>query len=202
VKFYVTFGKISPKAMSRIGRSQILIPSTVKVTESEGRKLLVDGPNGKLSIVLPSRLQASFESNNGACNSVTLFLSPNADEDKLSHSLRGLFRTLLANMITGVSEGFTRKLQLSGVGYRAELSGKNLILHLGFSHPVQLTPPPNTTVTLDSQTRIIVSGIDKRSVGEFAAKIRSIRPPEPYKGKGVTYEGEIVLRKAGKTGKK
>jgi large subunit ribosomal protein L6 len=105
-------------------------------------------------------------------------------------------------MITGVSTGFTRKLQISGVGYRAELAGKNLTLHMGFSHPVHLVTPSNVIVTLDSPARIIISGIEKNSVGEFAAKIRSIRPPEPYKGKGILYEGEVISRKAGKTGKK
>jgi large subunit ribosomal protein L6 len=148
--------------------------------------------------MLPSMLSSSFTSTDTE-NFITLLRS---DSSTLARSVQGLFRTLVANMIIGVLMGFTRKLQISGVGYRVELVGKNLVLHLGFSHPVQVTSPPNVIVSLDSQTRIIISGIDKDSVGEFASKIRSIRPPEPYKGKGILYEGEFVPKKAGKTGKK
>jgi large subunit ribosomal protein L6 len=108
-----------------------------------------------------------------------------SDTSKLGHSLHGLFRTLIANMITGVSTGFTRKLQISGVGYRAELAGKDLVLHVGFSHSVHLVTPENIVVNLENQNLIVVSGVEKNSVGEFAAKIRSVRPPEQYKGKGI-----------------
>ena len=110
-------------------------------------------------------------------------------------------RTLVSNMVTGVSDGFSKKLQISGVGYRAQLDGKDLVLNMGYSHPVRMVPPPQVSVSLDGPTTIIISGIELDVVGEFAAKIRSVRPPEPYKGKGIAYEGEIIRRKAGKTGK-
>lgn len=129
-----------------------------------------------------------------------LFLEK-AEETRLAQALYGLSRTLVANMVTGVSDGFSKKLQISGVGYRAQLEGKDLILNMGYSHPVKMVPPPGISVTLEGQTTIIVSGIALDTVGEFAAKIRSVRPPEPYKGKGIAYDGEFIRRKAGKTGK-
>ena len=124
-----------------------------------------------------------------------------AQETKLSQALYGLSRTLVANMVTGVSIGFNKKLQISGVGYRAQLDGKDLILNMGYSHPVRMIPPSTISVSVENPTSITVSGLEKDLVGEFAAKIRSVRPPEPYKGKGISYEGEYIRRKAGKTGK-
>ena len=113
----------------------------------------------------------------------------------------GYHEHLVANMVTGVSDGFSKKLQISGVGYRAQLDGKDLVLNMGYSHPVRMIPPPGISVSVDGQTTVVVSGIELDVVGEFAAKIRSVRPPEPYKGKGIAYEGEVIRRKAGKTGK-
>ena len=124
-----------------------------------------------------------------------------AQDTRLAQALYGLSRTLVSNMVTGVSDGFSKKLQISGVGYRAQLDGKDLVLNMGYSHPVRMVPPPQVSVSLDGPTTIIISGIELDVVGEFAAKIRSVRPPEPYKGKGIAYEGEIIRRKAGKTGK-
>merc|ERR1711871_1473128 len=120
---------------------------------------------------------------------------------KLSQALYGLSRTLVANMVTGVSTGFEKRLQITGVGYRAQVSGTDLVLNMGYSHPVTMIPPTGVNVKVENQTSVVVSGIQKDIVGEFAAKIRSVRPPEPYKGKGIAYEGEVIRRKAGKTGK-
>jgi len=129
-----------------------------------------------------------------------LFLEK-AEDTKLSRAFYGLTRTLVANMVMGVSEGFQKRLQITGVGYRAQLDGKDLILNMGYSHPVRLNTPANLSVNVETPTTVIVSGLEKDLVGEFAAKIRSVRPPEPYKGKGIAYEGEYIRRKAGKTGK-
>jgi len=120
---------------------------------------------------------------------------------KLSQALYGLSRTLVSNMVTGVSEGFEKRLQITGVGYRAQLAGTDLVLHMGYSHPVKMITPTELSVKVESPTSVVVSGIQKDMVGEFAAKIRSVRSPEPYKGKGISYEGEVIKRKAGKTGK-
>lgn len=181
--------------MSRIGKSQIEIPNKVKV-EVEGQKITVNGPKGNLSRVLPSFICCKFDK-----EQKNLILE-NAEDTKLTNSLYGLSRTLVANMVTGVSTGFNRKLKISGVGYRAQLSGKDLVLHMGYSHPVHMVTPPDVVVSLEGQTTIVVSGVEKDVVGEFTANIRSVRPPEPYKGKGIAYEGEFIRRKAGKTGKK
>ena len=181
--------------MSRIGQAQIPIPEKVTV-KLEGQKVIVSGPKGNLSRILPSFICCKFGE-----NKKTLILEK-AEETKLSRALYGLSRTLISNMVTGVSIGFNRKLQISGVGYRAQLEGKDLILNMGYSHPVRMVTPPNLAVNVEAQTSITVSGMEKDIVGEFAAKIRSVRPPEPYKGKGIAYEGEFIRRKAGKTGKK
>jgi large subunit ribosomal protein L6 len=129
------------------------------------------------------------------------FFLEKAKDTKLSRALYGLSRTLVANMVQGVSGGFHKKLQITGVGYRAQLDGKDLVLNMGYSHPVKMITPPTLSVNIENTTSITVSGIEKDAVGEFAAKIRSVRPPEPYKGKGIAYEGEVIRRKAGKTGK-
>jgi large subunit ribosomal protein L6 len=122
-------------------------------------------------------------------------------DTKLSQALYGLSRTLISNIVTGVSEGFNKRLQITGVGYRAQLDGKDLVLNMGYSHPVHMLTPTSLSVKVETPTSVVVSGMEKGMVGEFAAKIRSVRPPEPYKGKGIAYEGEIIRRKAGKTGK-
>lgn len=181
--------------MSRIGKQYISIPDTVTV-KFEGQKIFVDGPKGKLTRILPSFICCSVDE-----KEKKLFLEKGED-NKLAQALHGLSRTLLANMITGVSIGWQKKLKIAGVGYRAQLDGKDLVLNMGYSHPVKMITPPTLSVSVENPTNITVSGMEKEIVGEFAAKIRAVRPPEPYKGKGIAYEGEIIRRKAGKTGKK
>ena len=180
--------------MSRIGKQFIQIPKKVNV-KIDGQKILVDGPKGSLSRILPSLVCCTMDEVEGK-----IFIEK-AQQTKLSQALYGLSRTLVANMVTGVSEGFSKKLQITGVGYRAQLSGKDLILNMGYSHPVKMVTPSELSVKVESPTSVLVCGMEKDLVGEFAAKIRSVRPPEPYKGKGIAYEGEVIKRKAGKTGK-
>jgi len=180
--------------MSRIGKQFIHIPEKVKV-KLDGQKVLVDGPKGSLSKILPSLIFCTLDE-----GSHKLFIEK-TQETKISTSLHGLSRTLVSNMVTGVSVGFEKKLLITGVGYRALLDGKDLVLNLGYSHPVKMITPKELSIKVESPTRVVVSGIQKDIVGEFAAKIRAVRPPEPYKGKGIAYEGEIIRRKAGKTGK-
>jgi large subunit ribosomal protein L6 len=159
------------------------------------KKISVDGPKGNLSRILPSVICCTLDEKSNQ------LVIEKAQDTRLAQALYGLSRTLVSNMVTGVSDGFSKKLQISGVGYRAQLDGKDLVLNMGYSHPVRMVPPPQVSVSLDGPTTIIISGIELDVVGEFAAKIRSVRPPEPYKGKGIAYEGEIIRRKAGKTGK-
>ena len=180
--------------MSRIGKKSITLPANVTV-KLNGQKISVDGPKGHLSRILPSLVCCTLDE-----NKEKLFIDKTQDT-KLSQALFGLSRTLVANMVTGVSDGFEKKLQITGVGYRAQLDGKDLLLNIGYSHPVKMVPPPDISVRVDGPTTVVVSGTQKDMVGEFAAKVRSVRPPEPYKGKGITYDGEIIRRKAGKTGK-
>jgi len=180
--------------MSRIGKQFITIPEKVKV-KLNGQKILVDGPKGSLSRILPSLVCCTMDE-----DSQKLFLEKTQDT-KLSQALYGLSRTLVANMVTGVSVGFEKRLEITGVGYRAQLNGKDLILNMGYSHPVKMIPPEGLSIKVESPTSVVVSGMQKDMVGEFAAKIRSVRPPEPYKGKGIAYAGEVIRRKAGKTGK-
>ena len=180
--------------MSRIGKKFITIPEKVKV-QVVGQKVLVDGPKGSLSRVLPSLVFCTLDKENQK-----VFIEKTQDT-KLSQALFGLSRTLVANMVTGVSTGFEKRLLITGVGYRAELKGQDLVLNMGYSHPVKMVPPEGLSVKVESPTSVVVSGTQKDLVGEFAAKIRAVRPPEPYKGKGIAYEGEIIRRKAGKTGK-
>ena len=181
--------------MSRIGKQFIPISKNVNVI-LDGQKISIHGPKGQLSRVLPSFICCTLDKDENK-----LFLTK-SQETKLAQALFGLSRTLVSNMIIGVSEGFSKKLQISGVGYRAQLSGKNLILNMGYSHPINMVTPPNLSVNVENSTTVTVVGIEKDAVGEFAAKIRAVRPPEPYKGKGIAYEGEFIRRKAGKTGKK
>lgn len=180
--------------MSRIGKKSITLPANVTV-KLNGQKISVDGPKGQLSRILPSLVCCTLDE-----NKEKLFIDKTQDT-KLSQALFGLSRTLVANMVTGVSDGFEKKLQITGVGYRAQLDGKDLLLNIGYSHPVKMVPPPDISVRVEGPTTVVVSGTQKDMVGEFAAKVRSVRPPEPYKGKGITYDGEIIRRKAGKTGK-
>ena len=180
--------------MSRIGKQFITIPEKVKV-KLDGQKVLVDGPKGSLSRILPSLVSCTLDQENQK-----LFIEKTQDT-KLSQALYGLTRTLVANMVTGVSVGFEKRLQITGVGYRAQLDGKDVVLNMGYSHPVKMVTPSELSVKVESPTSVLVCGMEKDLVGEFAAKIRSVRPPEPYKGKGIAYEGEVIKRKAGKTGK-
>ena len=179
--------------MSRIGKAPIAIPSGVDVTIS-GQHVTVKGPKGTLSRTIPGEIVVRKE------DSTLLVERPN--DERQNRSLHGLSRTLVSNMVIGVTDGFTKELEIVGVGYRAEAQGANLRLALGFSHPVNVPAPDGITFEIPVQTRVIVKGIDKELVGQVAADIRSIRKPEPYKGKGVRYAGERILRKAGKTGKK
>ena len=179
--------------MSRIGKAPINIPSGVEVSIA-GRTVTVKGPKGTLSRDIPGDIVVRKE------DSTLLVERPN--DERTNRSLHGLSRTLVNNMVVGVTEGFAKELEIVGVGYRAEAQGQNLRLALGFSHPVIVEAPAGISFEIPAQTRVIVKGIDKELVGQVAANIRSIRKPEPYKGKGVRYAGERILRKAGKTGKK
>jgi len=179
--------------MSRIGKAPITVPSGVDVTIS-GRTVTVKGPKGSLSRDIPGEIVVRKE------ESTILVERPN--DERQNRSLHGLSRTLVNNMVIGVTEGFTKELEIVGVGYRAEAQGANLRLALGFSHPVVVPAPDGISFEIPVQTRVIVKGIDKELVGQVAANIRSIRKPEPYNGKGVRYLNERILRKAGKTGKK
>ena len=179
--------------MSRIGRQPIAIPAGVEV-KIEGSLVSVKGPKGQASRLLHNDMIIKIE------NSVLTVERPT--DNKEHRSLHGLTRTLIANMVTGVTTGFTRTLEIAGVGYRAAKAGTKLNLTLGFSHPLEVEPPAGVTVEVPQPNRIVISSISKEDVGAFAAKIRSYREPEPYKGKGIKYEGEVVRRKVGKAGAK
>jgi|SRR5688572_12351763 large subunit ribosomal protein L6 len=178
--------------MSRIGRQPIALPKNVEITLGDGNHVSVKGPKGQLERDFPRTITLTRE------DEQIVVTRPN-DEGK-QRALHGLSRSLLNNMVVGVTDGFTRTLEVQGVGYRAQLQGTSLQLALGFSHPVMVAPPSGITFTVEGP-RIIVSGIDKEQVGQVAANIRKLRPPEPYKGKGIRYQGERVRRKAGKAGK-
>ncbi|MEY4322555.1 MAG: ribosomal protein [Actinomycetota bacterium] len=180
--------------MSRIGRLAITVPSGVDVA-IDGANVTVKGPKGQLNHVLPAAINIA-KSEDG-----TLAVT-RIDDERLSKSLHGLSRTLVANMISGVTEGYEKKMELSGTGYRVALKGTALEFALGFSHPVVIEAPAGITFTVESPTKFAVQGIDKQLVGETAAKIRKLRKTDPYKAKGVKYEGEVIRRKAGKAGKK
>ncbi|HWR38578.1 MAG TPA: 50S ribosomal protein L6 [Patescibacteria group bacterium] len=179
--------------MSRIGRSPIAVPAGVTVTVNDNL-MAVKGPKGELSRQLHKEMIIEVE--DGIIN------VKRPTDNKQHRSLHGLTRTLIANMVTGVTAGFSRTLEIAGVGYRAAKNGNKLALTLGFSHPLEVDPPAGITIDVPAPNRIVVSGINKEMVGEMAAKIRSYRQPEPYKGKGVRYEGEVVRRKVGKAGGK
>jgi large subunit ribosomal protein L6 len=184
---FVIFGK---DFMSRIGKQPIVIPPKVKV-EVQGRKVLVEGPKGKLDWELPRRTSLKVEDGK-------IVVSRESEESQVK-ALHGLSRALVNNMVRGVAEGFVKKLEIQGVGFKAAVQGKNVNLSLGYSHPINYTIPDQIKVTVEENTKLTIEGPDKRVVGQVAAEIRGFYPPEPYKGKGVRYVGEHVQRKEGKT---
>lgn len=179
--------------MSRIGKRPIDVPNKVSVA-IDGQDVVVKGPKGELSRTIPAEIAIEQEG--------TQIVVQRRNESRPARQRHGLSRTLVANMVEGVSQGFQRKLEIIGVGYRAQVQGKNLVLAVGYSHPVEIEPPTGIQFVVENNTNVTVSGIDKEIVGNTAAKIRAVRPPEPYKGKGIRYAGEVVRRKAGKAGKK
>ena len=179
--------------MSRIGKQPVPVPSGVDVS-IDGQKLSVKGPKGALELAVAEPITVSRD-DDGA------IIVARPDDERRSRSLHGLSRTLVANLITGVTEGYTTKMEIFGVGYRVQLKGSNLEFALGYSHPVVIEPPEGVTFAVESPTKFSVSGIDKQKVGQISAVIRRLRRPDPYKGKGVRYEGEQIRRKVGKTGK-
>ena len=180
--------------MSRIGKMPIAIPAGVTVEIAENNKVTVKGPKGTLERVLPSEMDIKME------GSEIVVSRPN--DLKKMKSLHGLTRTLINNMVIGVTEGYEKKLEVNGVGYRAQKQGKKLVLSLGYSHPVEMEDPEGIESIVEGTNKIIVKGIDKEKVGQYAAEIRAKRAPEPYKGKGIKYADEVIRRKVGKTGKK
>ena len=179
--------------MSRIGNRPITVPNGVEIDITDGNAVTVKGPKGTLTQNLSPNMSLTRD------NGTVVVARPNNERE--NRSLHGLTRTLLNNMVVGVTDGYKRDLEIQGVGYRAALDGTTLVLSVGFSHPVRMSPPDGVSYTLDGNTRLSVVGIDKQLVGEEAARIRRVRPPEPYKGKGIRYAGEQVRRKAGKAGK-
>jgi large subunit ribosomal protein L6 len=185
--------------MSRIGRAPIPVPPQVQVTWTDGNFVMVKGPKGELSYQIDPDLTLKLE--NG-----TLTVTRPSD-DKEQKAKHGLYRTLINNMVEGVTKGYTKQLEIHGVGYRAAKVGDNLVIQVGYSHPIEVQPPKGISLSMDGidpatkATKISVSGIDKQQVGEVAASIRRLRKPEPYKGKGIRYAGEAIRRKAGKAGK-
>jgi large subunit ribosomal protein L6 len=178
--------------MSRIGRTPVVIPSGVDVTIN-GREVTVKGPRGTLSMEVTPPIEVS------QADGAIRVARPN-DEGEI-RALHGLSRSLIANMVTGVTQGYSKTLEIVGVGYRVQAKGEGLEFSLGFSHPVPVTPPDGITLRVETPTRFVVEGIDKQQVGEVAANIRKLRKPDPYKGKGVRYQGEQIRRKVGKAGK-
>ena len=179
--------------MSRVGRMPIEIPAGVTV-DLQGQHITVKGPKGELSRDIHEDIKVAVEGNE--------ILVTRPSDNKNHRALHGLTRALVANMVTGVHDGFSKKLEINGVGYRAAKQGNKLVLTLGFSHPAEMEAPAGITIDVPNQTEIVVSGADKEVVGAVAADIRKWRKPEPYKGKGIRYEGEVVRRKAGKAGAK
>ena len=179
--------------MSRIGKRPIPVPAKVTVTIN-GQDVQVKGPKGELSRRLPTGVTVTQEGDT--------IVVRRRDESRLARERHGLCRTLVANMVEGVSNGYQKRLEIQGIGYRAQVQGRNLNMSLGYSHPVVFEPPAGIEFAVENNTNVIVSGIDKELVGNTAASIRASRPPEPYKGKGVRYAGEQVRRKVGKSGKK
>jgi len=180
--------------MSRIGRMPITVPAGVTVNVAEGNVVTVKGPKGELTRTLRSEMSINMEGN-------VITVSRPSDE-KLHRSLHGLTRTLLNNMIVGVTDGYKKELEVNGVGYRCNKDGKNLVMNLGYSHQVIIPEIEGITIEVPAPNKIIISGCDKQMVGQFAAEVREKRPPEPYKGKGIKYVDEVIRRKVGKTGGK
>jgi large subunit ribosomal protein L6 len=177
--------------MSRIGKRTVLLPDKVKLDISQSGSVTIEGPKGKLAWTLPKQIQLRVEG-----NEVRLERS---DEARSVRALHGLSRSLVQNMVTGVSKGYQKELEIHGVGFRAQVQGKSLNLSLGYSHPIIFNIPEGIKVTVQENTKVLVEGVDKQKVGQVAADIRSFYPPEPYKGKGIRYVGEQILRKEGKT---
>jgi large subunit ribosomal protein L6 len=177
--------------LSRIGRKPISLPDGVAVTEESGT-IRVKGPKGELSMDLVPGIEVEMKDQ-------TVTVTRNS-EDKKTRAFHGMTRALVNNLVVGVSQGFEKKLEIVGVGWRAQMQGKTLVLNLGYSNPVQFEPPEGVEISTDGPTKISVKGIDKQAVGQAAAEIRGFRPPEPYKGKGIRYADEYVIRKAGKAG--
>ena len=180
--------------MSRIGRLPVAVPAGVEVKIAENNVVTVKGPKGTLEKALPVEMSIKLEDGN-------VVVTRPSDLKKMK-ALHGLTRTLIQNMVTGVSQGYEKTLEVNGVGYRAAKQGKKLVLNLGYSHPVEMEDPEGITVECPNQLEIVVKGTDKQLVGNYAAKIRAWRKPEPYKGKGIRYVDEVIIRKEGKTGKK
>ena len=179
--------------MSRIGKQPVPVPAGVDVT-IDGQNVSVKGPKGTLAMSVAEPITVS-RNDEGA------IVVSRPDDERLNRSLHGLSRTLIANLVTGVTQGYTTKMEIFGVGYRVQLKGSNLEFALGYSHPVLIEAPEGITFTVESPTKFTVSGIDKQKVGQISANIRRLRRPDPYKGKGVRYDGEQIRRKVGKTGK-
>lgn len=180
--------------MSRIGRLPVAVPSGVTVTVTPDNVVTVKGPKGQLVKAMRKEMNISIEDNS--------VIVKRSNDEKEMKALHGLTRALINNMVVGVTEGYSKSLELVGVGYRAQLQGKKLVMHLGYSHPVEIEPAEGITFEIPSATQVVVKGIDKEVVGDIAADIRNWRKPEPYKGKGIKYENEHIRRKEGKTGKK
>jgi large subunit ribosomal protein L6 len=178
--------------MSRVGKMPIPVPQGVEV-QIAGRRVSVKGPKGELSRELEPDMRVKQHDGQ--------LIVTRPSEQPRHRALHGLTRTLVANMVTGVSDGFSKTLELQGVGYRAQMQGQNLVLAIGYSHPVNVPPPPGIQFEVEGTSKIVVKGINREHVGQAAADVRKIRPPEPYKGKGIRYAGEYVRRKAGKAGK-
>jgi large subunit ribosomal protein L6 len=177
--------------MSRIGKKSIEIPDKVKLAVSDTGSIKVEGPKGKLEWVLPESIKLRIEGKQAVLD--------RSVENRATKALHGLSRSLVSNMVVGVSQGFQKGLEIHGVGFRAQVQGKNLNLNIGFSHPVVFPIPDGIKITVQESTRLLIEGIDKQLVGQVAADIRAFYPPEPYKGKGIRYSGEQILRKEGKT---
>ena len=180
--------------MSRIGKKPVIVPANVTVTIADGNQVTVKGPKGELSYGFHPDMILKQDGN--------VIVVDRPDEEHLHKSLHGLTRTLLSNMVEGVANGYKKELDVNGVGYRAEKKGNQLVMRLGFSHEVIMDEIPGITVEVPSPNKIIIHGIDKQVVGQFAAEVRGKRPPEPYKGKGIKYVDEVIRRKVGKTGGK
>ena len=179
--------------MSRIGKKPVIIPANVTVTIADGNVVTVKGPKGTLTHTFHPDMILKLEGNE--------LIVDRPDEEHLHKSLHGLTRTLIHNMVEGVEKGFTKELEVNGVGYRAEKKGSQLVMRLGFSHEVIVDEIPGITIDVPAPNKIVINGCDKQAVGQFAAEVREKRPPEPYKGKGIRYAGEHIIRKEGKAGK-